>query len=335
MTARGAIARFTPVCANAPFALGGVMNKIPVFGTIGHAYGFAISQFPRLLGITWAPLAVSIAVSLMLTPGFPLSHLPMGDVDETARQTARLVPLTFAILLLIRSMVAAGVTELALGMRHGFTFVYFSLGATVWRFVGAWLLVFLLMIVLIVASAIALGILLALGGGALAVAFHGINPGFGVLAAAVILLAFYVLILFIIVRLTFLLPPVVVAEKKIDLARGWVLTRGNFWRIFVIGLALFIPLIAIGCVIFFVVFGTDVLSMMLQLFTLAMENAKQAVIQHRIDLVSADMRARGLALWPYTSLVNILVETFAYGLLYGASAFAYRALTPAAPAGHG
>lgn len=306
------------------------MNKIPVFGTIAHAYGFAITQFFRLLGITWAPLAVSIALGLMLTPGFVGNHMPLNDTDEAARQTLRLLPFSFAIILIIRSMIAAGVTELALDLRKGTTFVYFSVGLPVWRFVGAWLLVLLLMIVLIIGSVLALGIVLAVGGIAFGHIAQGANASGAALAVIALLLAFYAFIIFVAVRITFFIPPVIVAEKKIDLARGWQLTGGNFWRIFIIGIALFIPLIAIGCAIFVAVYGMDLIHTMTDVFVLAMQGAKQAVIQQRIDTLSEAMRAQGLALWPYTAAANLLVETFSFGLLYGASAFAYRAVTPKA-----
>ncbi|HEY2034043.1 MAG TPA: glycerophosphoryl diester phosphodiesterase membrane domain-containing protein [Rhizomicrobium sp.] len=303
------------------------MNKIPVFGTIVHAYGFAITQFFRLLGITWAPLAVAIALGLMLTPGFAGNHMPLNDSEEVTRQTARLLPFSFIITLIIRSMIAVGVTELALGLRKGPTFVYFSVGLSVWRFVGAWLLVILVMIIMIVGSALALGLLLAVGGTAFAHLGQGANALAAALAVAALLLAFYAFIFFVAVRLTFFIPPVIVAEKKIDLARGWQLTSGNFWRIFVIGVAIFIPLIAIGCAIFVAVYGTDLIHTMTDGFVLAMEGAKEAVIQQRIDTLTEAMRAKSLAIWPYTAAANLLVETFSFGLLYGASAFAYREVT--------
>ncbi|HWA31145.1 MAG TPA: hypothetical protein VG867_08600 [Rhizomicrobium sp.] len=303
------------------------MNKIPVFKTIAHAYRFAFGQFLRLLGVTWAPLLVVTAFGLMLTPGFMGNHMPVNDPDEIARQTLRLFPLTFAVMLIARGMVATGVTELALGVRSGLTVVFFSVGLSVWRFVGSWLLVMLLMLVLIVGSALALGLLLAAGGMIFGNLLHVSAAGTAIVVVGVVLI-FYAFIFFVGVRLTFLIPPVVVVERKIDLARGWILTRGNFWRIFVIGLAIFIPLIAAGCAIFLAVYGTEFLRTIADVFMLSVHSAKQAVIEQRLDALSANMRAQSLAVWPYTAAANLIVQTIAYGLLYGASAFAYRSVTP-------
>src|ERR1700744_3356720 len=123
------------------------MAKIPVGETIAHAYGFAFREFPKLFGIVWAPLAVSIAVGLMLTPGFFGNHVDPGDQDAIARFSGRMLPISLFILLPIRAMIATGVSEQALGMRAGTTFVYFSLGASIWRFIASWLLVMVAMIV--------------------------------------------------------------------------------------------------------------------------------------------------------------------------------------------
>jgi len=306
------------------------MNKIPVFGTIAHAYNFAITQFVRIFGITWAPLAVSIALGLMLTPGFAGNHMPIDDKEEIARQTLRLLPFTFLITLVIRAMIAVGVTELALGLRKGATFVYFSVGLPVWRLFGAWILFFLLMIVIYIALII-LVIVVAIVG-AIAIKSAALSQGAtGVAAVALGVscgLLFLGALVYVMARLTFLIPPVVVAEKKIDLARGWQLTAGNFWRILAIGIVLFIPLIAFGCAIFVAVYGMDLIHTMTDVFVLAAQGAKQAVIQQRVDTLSEAMRAKSLVIWPYMAAANLLLETFAFGLLYGASAFAYRAVTP-------
>lgn len=305
------------------------MNKIPVFGTIAHAYSFAITQFLRILGITWAPLAVSIALGLMLTPGFAGNHMPLNDKDEVARQTLRLLPFTFLIVLIIRAMIAVGVTELALGLRKGMTFVYFSVAPPVWRLLAAWILFFLVMILIYIGLIIF--IVVAALVGAFVIKSVALSQGASGVAAVVLGVSCGLLFLgalaYVMARLTFLIPPVVVAEKKIDLARGWQLTSGNFWRIFVIGLALFIPLIFVGCVIFVAVYGMDLIHTMTDALILAMQGAKEAAIQQRIDTLSAAMRLKSLAIWPYTAAVNLLVETFAFGLLYGASTFAYRAVT--------
>jgi hypothetical protein len=273
--------------------------------------------------------------------------MPMNDPDEIARQAARLVPGIFLLSLFVRAMIGVGVTELALGKRTGLTLVYFSLGNSVWRLLGAWILFFLVMILIYIALIIFTVVVAICGGLAIKAAALPQSSN----AVAIGLLAIFCGFLFvgsliyILARLTFLIPPVVVNEQKVDLARGWQLTKGNFWRIFLIGLLLFLPLIVVGMVVFFAVFGTAIVSDMLQVFTMAMHNTKQDIIQQHVDAMGASMRAQSLAIWPYTMVANILLGAFYYGLMYSASVFAYRAVTETsaptpqpmseAPAGHG
>ncbi|HEY4126137.1 MAG TPA: hypothetical protein VGM36_16050, partial [Rhizomicrobium sp.] len=213
------------------------MSKIPVGETVAHAYSFAASQFLRILGIVWAPLVVSMAVGLMVTPGFLGNHTSLNDLQEIQRQSLRLSPFIFIFSLFIRAMIGVGVTELALGKRSGTTFVYFSLGAAVWRLIGAWLL-FLLVMILIYIGLIILTVVIAVVGGiglkALTLSPAASNAAVGFLVIGCILL-FMGALIYTMARLTFLIPPVVVDENKVDLARGWILTRGSFWRIFCIG----------------------------------------------------------------------------------------------------
>ena len=304
------------------------MNRIPVGATIAHAYGFAFGQFLRLLGVVWAPLAVSIAVALMMTPGFFSNHIDPNDQDAIARYSAQMLPLSLLILLPIRAMIATGVTELALGMRAGTTFVYFSVGSSIWRFLASWLLVVVAMIVLIVGTAIVGGLLFAIGAIALGQVLHGTAAETaGALALVAFIVFFYAAIIFIIVRLTFFIPPVVVAERKIDLARVWQLSHGNFWRIFAVGLALFIPVFIVAGAVMVAIYG-PVLFQISDVFNLALHNAKPEVVQAQTQAWSQALQARALVKWPYNAVFQLLFGTFTYGLTYGASAFAYREVLP-------
>ncbi len=305
------------------------MRKIPVGETLSHAYGFATGSFLKLLGIAWAPLVVAAAVGLMVTPGFLGNHVLPTDHEEVARQGIRLFPFIFALSLVIRAMVGVGVTELALGQRSGTTFVYFSLGAAVWRLIGAWLLFILVMILIYIGLAVfsvIVGVAGGLGVRSLALAPASMELLIGLLILACVVLFFGALI-YVMARLTFFIPPVVVAEKQIDLARGWQLTRGSFWRIFAIGLGIFIPLIVIESAIFLTIYGADVFPQFSQVFQLSVHQAKQVIIQQHLDALELEMRIRMLAFWPYLIAANILIESFVFGLMYGASAFAYRAVT--------
>jgi hypothetical protein len=130
-------------------------------------------------------------------------------------------------------------------------------------------------------------------------------------------------------RLTFLIPPVVVEENKVDLARGWILTRGSFWRICAIGFAIFIPLILIQGAIVVSVYGLDFFHRFADIMRAGfMRQLSEDAMRQQMDIWGAAVRARGLQVWPFMAAVGLVFETFAYGLLYGASAFAYREVNP-------
>ena len=304
------------------------MDKIPVGETLARTYGFAFRDFLKIFGIVWAPLAVTIALGLMVTPGFFGNHIDPNDRDAMARFSLQLIPLSFLILLPIRAMIATGVTEQALGMRSGVTFVYFSLGASIWRFIASWLLVIVAMAVLIVGAVIVIGIVGAIGGVALSGNLHDASSQTTVIIAAMaIVLLFYAAILYVVVRLTFFIPSVVVAEHKVDLARVWQLSHGNFWRIFLLGVAIFVPLMFAASIVTFATYGTSLMRFS-DIMLAALHGAKQTDIQTQIQAWTASMRAQALAVWPYTAVFQLAFGSLTYGLLYGASAFAYRAVLP-------
>jgi len=306
--------------------------KIPVFATIAHAYGFAISRFLQILGIVWAPLAVAIAVGLLVTPGFMGNHIRIDDVEAIQRNATHVMPLVFIFTLFIRAMIGVGVTELALGKREGLTLVYFSLGASVWRLIGAWLL-FILAMVFIYIGLVILTIVIALAGG-FALKALALTKGAEAIAIGLLVLfcglLFFGALVYVMARLTFLIPPVVVNERKIDLARGWELTRGSFWRIFWIGFAIFVPLILVQVAVIVAIYGSDFVQHFADMMRTGIAgHTSEEAMRQQMEVWGTAMRARGLQVWPAMSAFALMFETFAYGLLYGASAFAYREITPA------
>lgn len=306
--------------------------KIPVFETIAHAYGFATGQFLRVLGIVWAPLVVSIAVGLMAMPGFMGNHIPIDDVEAIQRNATHITPFVWVFSLFIRAMIGVGVTELALGKRTGTTFVYFSLGAPVWRLIGAWLL-FILAMIFIYIGLIIFTVIVGVAGG-FAVKALALAKGAEIVATAALMLCcvllFFGALVYVMARLTFLIPPVVVNESKIDLARGWELTRGSFWRIFCIGFAIFVPLIVVQIAVVVAVFGADFLHHFANILHAGlMRQVTEEAMKQQMEAWGVAVRARSLQVWPIMAAFALVFETFAYGLLYGASAFAYREVTPA------
>ncbi|HEY4123692.1 MAG TPA: hypothetical protein VGM36_03705, partial [Rhizomicrobium sp.] len=143
------------------------------------------------------------------------------------------------------------------------------------------------------------------------------------------ILLFMGALIYTMARLTFLIPPVVVDENKVDLARGWILTRGSFWRIFCIGFAIFIPLILVQLALVVAIYGAGIFHQFADIMRAGlMKQITEDAMRHQMELWSTTVRARGLQVWPIMAGFALFFETFAYGLLYGASAFAYRAVNP-------
>jgi hypothetical protein len=127
---------------------------------------------------------------------------------------------------------------------------------------------------------------------------------------------------------------VVVDENKADLARGWILTRGSFWRIFCIGFAIFVPLILVQLAAVVTIFGVDMFHHFADIMRAGItRQIGEDAMRHQMELWGVAVRARSLQVWPFMAAFALVFETFAYGLLYGASAFAYRAVNPPPAAG--
>jgi hypothetical protein len=197
-------------------------------------------------------------------------------------------------------------------MDPGRKYFYFSLDKPVWRLIGAYLLLILILIGLGIAGAIVLGILAFIAGMAdagLAVAVSSI--GGIILVLAMVLVA---------VRLVFLLPAVVVAENHVSLKRGYHLTYGNFWRIVVVVLAIGIPIALVQSAVQMVVFGPDFMA------TSIMPSDTPEEMAAKLQVLQTQLKS-GLfimvPIWIVVSIVNL-------GLTAGAGAFAYKALTGSA-----
>ncbi len=287
------------------------MTKIPVGSTIRHAYTFTFSELGTIIGLCWLPL-VLIAI-LQFLP-FAFGGDPMAPAENATAQGRHGLEnlMSSLLMILLYSIAYVPVTRQAFGQRHGPAIVHFALGVPEFRVFGALLLFFLV----IFAMALGIGVLGLVAGGVSAMT--GKNPIAGLVLALVILAALLGFI-YAIVRLGFLIVPVAVAENQISLTRAWMLTRGNFWRIFGILAAVLVPLylLHLGAIVALVGPG---------LFAPLPSNpalAEQALAA-RFAMVGQHIPA-------YLGITLILAP-FNIGLGIGAAAHAYRVLTPAAPA---
>ena len=206
------------------------MTKVPVRETIGVAYRFTFDNFTAIVGLIWLPMLLVLGLDYLQ------SQIPI-DAEAQGANFIRTLAYTLGALLLYAIMYVA-VTEQALGLRQGRRYMHIALGITEFRTFGALLVFGILMAFLVLITIL----------GATAVGFVVRSAAGAQIAAsveAVLTLMGIGFLFFCAVRLGFLLVPAVVAERRVSLERSWVLTQGNFWRIFLVNLLLIFPIFLI------------------------------------------------------------------------------------------
>jgi hypothetical protein len=318
------------------------MSKIPVGRTIGQAYGFAFGRYLPLLGVVWLPLLVMGALTFFIMMPFyqqlpdmieTIARNPHGGQPFPAEMSGilRWVGLLDIIVLLVFAMIAVGVTKEALGLRKGPRFVYLSLGADEFRVIGGYILIFALMIAAVIALEIVV-VIVAIAGAAVfasGTSSHldpkAAGSGVGVAVLLVVLLVTLVEFAFayVYVRLSYLIVPVTVAEHRFGVWRSWELTKGNFWRIFVISLAVMVPVLIVEFLAFGLAFGSSLAGILSAMQKSPADGAHQM----------AQLMRGFVTMLPYTWVIGFIFSPIIYGLWMSPSAFAYRALVPAEPEG--
>jgi hypothetical protein len=319
-------------------ALGDSMNKIPVGQTISQTYGFAFGHYLPILGALWLPIIVLGALAYFIflpdMANFPAilqqaaqhsaqdSHTPFMPM-AMSRMTSH-VYLLDIFELVVFSVIAVGVTKEALGLRTGPRFVYLSFGKPELLVMGAYFVVFVIIMVAVIAMFVVGGIVGVVA--ALVFAGSGAHGGSAAMALSSAGIAFllgvliFCAMIYFFTRLSYLIVPVSVAEGRFGIGRSWELTKGNFWRIFAIALATVLPLIVLETIFVAVAFGPALVSF-------AME------VQKNPDAANAHLVATMQGIYSYmiyAYVIGLLIAPVVYGLTLGQAAFAYRELVPPA-----
>jgi hypothetical protein len=247
---------------------------------------------------------VGIAVLQFLPYALGISAV---NPDQPPAQGVALIYLvSFFAMWLLYAMNAAAVVGLAMGTRQGGTSAHFSLGRAEFRLFAAFLLYGLLLCAFYIAFSIAIWLVSQLASGA------------AVVVQVVLTLGWLGGFIYAGLRLGFLLAPVVVVEKSIDLVRAWQLTAGNFWRLLGIALAILLPIVLIQIVAVAAILGKDI-PQLLTSNQQSMEAAMNATMvvfdRHMPELIG----------------VSLVLAPFSIGLSMGASASAYRMVAPSKP----
>jgi hypothetical protein len=296
------------------------MAKIPVGKTIGYAYGFTFGNFLTLLGLGWLALFILAAGQYLIMAPYITAFINVLRPRDAASfaAAAPLVLIYYIAMFALFAMINVAFLRQALGMNAGRALYYFSLGRPVWRALGAYALIFLIYVAVIVGFALATTIF---GIGAALIAGGTASRGAAVvvgLISIVLMLVMLCAIVFILLRFGFLLTTIVVAEERISLGRSWRLTGGNVWRMFAILLTVYLPLFFVYFVVLIYFVGINFVPPNHPGVT------PEELAAWDQQMMSSILSSRVLPAFHFLFSIIFL------GLTSAASAFAYRALVPPA-----
>jgi len=292
--------------------LGVFMRKFPVFGTIARAYGFGFGHFFTNLALVWSSVALLWAATWFMQQPYLKAF---AEFDRDPHMVTQTYPMYFLFSLVSLVLVAAQamlLTREALGMRTGPALLQFPFRPATWRMAVAFFFYYLVLIVLYIGLFLAI----LLGGGLVAAAHAGKIGGAVIAVAAVIgFLAFF----YVAMRLSFFIGPVAVAERRISLIRGWELAAGNGGRIVLVFLATLVPFILVEATVAVAFFAS-----VFKGFHPGMTPQESQAIGRS---VAASVKHLTTGYWLLFYPLSAAVTVLMYGMLSGAAAHAYQALT--------
>jgi hypothetical protein len=290
------------------------MNKIPVGQTIAFAYTFVVRHIGTVAGVAGLPALLAAVVDYLVR-----SHSSAEDSDFAMGTNFLIWLAGSATTIFISSVATVGITRAALGLPLGRGAYYFPVGPLELRMFAAKLRFWLGVAALLVLTSLVATVAFMLAG----VPLDGSaapQPSAATLVAGLVTWAAVAYVVVTVVRMGFLLSATVVAEERGGLQRSHDLSRGNFWRLVVVLLALAAPILVLvsiaGAVILPASLGADYPDVLRDEDMLdLMRRGEDAVVQNPL-------------LW---EVFNMAIFILASGLIYSASAYAYRALTAKPP----
>jgi hypothetical protein len=281
------------------------MNKIPVGQTIRFAYAFTFGEIGTVIGLVWIPTLLQAIASFFILGAYYPVLADALDAGAAPTGPAALLPLLLVVVSMITmTMVGVAISQQVLGLRSGPVFAHLAFGSAEFKVFGGYFFLYGLVILSFFVLLMIAGAISAVGG-APAAALAFVVAMLGGLAAAI----------YAITRLSYLLAPTVLDGADFGVLRSWQLTRGNFWRIFVVALATLLP---ISIVI-------DIVSSVL-LGPVGPQTVPPATVQAMLHSLAVDLRDT-LPHMPVLIGVGLVLSPLTYGLLFAPAAFAFRVLS--------
>jgi len=297
-----------------------MVNKIPVGATIVRAWRFVVREFFNILGISAPVIVLSWIPNLLIYgPGAG------SDTGRVAHLMPMLLPLYLATFLAL-PMQLIGIAQLAMGAKTAPRWLYLSLGWPIWRLAGS-ILFFMVVIALLALGAVLgfalLAILVKLVLGSVSASWAGALRDALLLVGGVALWGTWI---YATARLMFLLIPVIAArEPGFALARGWTLGASNVWRIFVLLLTAWLPLILLEVVVIGSLFmGVH--------FPPPHASPEQlAAFQTALDAHMQQFTGSLIHYWYATMPLSMAVIVLFHGFTVACQVFAYEAVKDSPP----
>ncbi|HEX4635289.1 MAG TPA: hypothetical protein VH189_03850 [Rhizomicrobium sp.] len=279
-----------------------MMRRIEIVATIRDAYVFAITHLGGVIGLIWVPMVLATIMGF-----FSLQRYYNDFIDAMAgNNVAALGPSMLMMLgylvaaLLLYAVMFVAVVQLALGARSAPSIAHFAFGNLEWRMFRALIAFIGVILVLVLPAFVVTDAAIAVAGARLP---QSAGP-------ALMLLIFYGVVLLAMPRFFLLLPTIAVAETAPVLRRAWMLSAGNFWRLLLVLLAVFGPILLCFTALEVVLAGRA--------------SAQAVAGTERVQMLTAIMRARDVL--PLISGLGFLVSPLVVGLFAGASVSVWRTL---------
>jgi hypothetical protein len=235
------------------------MNSVPVGDTILRAWVFAGRRILPLFGAAWLTATFyGVALAYLLAK---LSNTmlvwPRPDAGSFDNFALFYLFCIVVVTALANAVMAVPMSREALEPGGEWKSAYFSVAFREWLLFANLMLLYIVIIAVVSALAFGGNVAIAvstpmIGNGGV---WQGINwPPIMEGTLAIIAIGAG---LFLATRFGFFLSTIAVADAPTRLLQAWILSRGNFWRLLTVGLGLILPLVALGLLAEWAMFGPE------------------------------------------------------------------------------
>lgn len=247
------------------------MNSVPVGNTILRAWGFAGRRILPLFGAAWLTTTFyGVALAYLLAK---LSNTmlvwPRPDAGSFDNFALFYLFCIVVVTALANAVMAVPMSREALEPGGEWKSAYFSIAFREWLLFANLLLLYI--VIIAVVAALVFGGNVGIAVSTPMIGHDGVWQGINwppIMEGALAVVAIGVG-LFLATRFGFFLSTIAVADEPTRLLQAWMLSRGNFWRLLTVGLGLILPLVVLGLLVEWAMFGSEFSAAVTALFSSA------------------------------------------------------------------